>query len=48
MPWTVEFHPAAIAEAAEARRWYHARSESTGEAFMREIDRAVHAISLSP
>ena len=48
MPRPVEFHPEAIAEAAEARRWYHARSENTGEAFMDELDRAVQAISLSP
>jgi len=48
MPRVVEFHPAAIAEAAEARRWYHARSEHMGEAFMGEMDRAVEAISSSP
>ena len=44
----VEFHPAAVREAAEAYRWYAQRSERAAERFLAELDRAVLEVSSTP
>ena len=40
----LRFHPAAIAEARAARRWYADRDPAAAAAFMAELDRATNAI----
>lgn len=44
----VVLDPAAIDEAAHARRWYAERNPDTAAQFMEELDRAVAAIGESP
>ena len=44
----VLIHPAALAEAETAERWYGERSESAATEFLAEIDRALSAITESP
>jgi len=41
----VELHPAAVTEAAAARRWYAERDPEIGDAFMVALDSAVALIS---
>ena len=45
MATPVEFHPAAVTEAAEARAWYESRNRQVAIAFLREIDRVVERIT---
>jgi toxin ParE1/3/4 len=45
---TIEFHPAAVAEARAARAWYEARSPAAAEAFMAELDAVVARIVEAP
>ena len=47
-PLPVEFHPLAIEEAREARRWYARRSPDVAEQFMDELDRAVEQVAAAP
>lgn len=47
-PGEVRFHPAAIAEADEAYRWYRARSAAASAGFLAELERAVLLISEAP
>jgi plasmid stabilization system protein ParE len=44
----VEFHPDAVQEAQSAFAWYRDRNDSTAEAFLAELDRAVEVISETP
>ena len=44
----IEFHPAAIREAAAAYRWYAARSSLAAVRFAQELDDAIDAISKNP
>ena len=44
----VLIHPEAVVEAQAAAQWYRERSESAGEAFLSELDRAVEMILESP
>jgi toxin ParE1/3/4 len=48
LPKPVEFHPEAVEESEAALRWYRERSERAARAFLREIERAVAAISQTP
>lgn len=48
MPLAIELHPEAIEEAADARRWYEARSSRAALAFISELDRAMEAIATHP
>ena len=41
-------HPEAIAEARAAREWYQARNAEAAEAFMAELDLAIHRIEEAP
>jgi plasmid stabilization system protein ParE len=41
----LELHPAAIEDAAAARRWYLERSQQAADAFVAEVDRAVEMIA---
>ncbi len=45
---TVELHPEAIAEAAQARKWYAERSERAADGFIQELDQAIDRISEAP
>ena len=45
---SVNVHPAAIAEARAAYRWYRNRNETAANAFLAELDRAVNLISQTP
>ena len=42
------FHPAAIAEAEEARDWYAERSLQAAAAFLEELDQAIQSVIDSP
>jgi len=42
------FHPAAVAEAQAARRWYAERSPLAAAAFIAELDHAVAQITEAP
>jgi plasmid stabilization system protein ParE len=44
----VRFHPAALAEAEAAYRWYRERSPSASAAFRSELDRAVAQLAEAP
>ena len=44
----VEFHPEAAAEAQAATEWYRDRSIRAGEAFFRELGRAVGMLAEAP
>ena len=44
----IQFHPAAIIEARDARRWYAAREPEVADAFMREFDAAIKHIARFP
>jgi len=44
----VNFHPAALEELRQARRWYEERSPVSALALAQEIDRAVLQISEAP
>ena len=44
----VDFHPEAFAEAGEAANWYRERSPRAASDFLRELERAVQAISDAP
>jgi plasmid stabilization system protein ParE len=44
----VQLHPAALAEAEAALRWYLERSQRAAESFLREISRAVDQIAQTP
>ena len=44
----VEFHPLAIEDALEARRWYAERSQAAAEAFVRELQGAISRIEEAP
>lgn len=48
VPGNIAFHPAAIAEAAAAVRWYGEISPSIASAFISELDRAIDCIAASP
>ena len=43
-----EFHPEAIAEAREARRWYAVRDPKAAEAFLAELDQAQARVIANP
>lgn len=43
-----EYHPEAIAEAAEAYRWYKVRSEEAAENFWDELQRARELVTRRP
>ena len=45
---SVEFHPAAIAEARAAREWYAERSPVAALAFLAELDLAVERVVEAP
>jgi toxin ParE1/3/4 len=45
---TVDFHPDAVIEGAEARAWYAERSAVAAVAFVRELDSAVEAMIEQP
>jgi plasmid stabilization system protein ParE len=45
---SLEVHPAASAEAAEAIKWYFERSERASAAFQREVARAFTRIERAP
>jgi plasmid stabilization system protein ParE len=45
---TVEFHPSALAEVREARRWYALRSGEIADAFLFALDRVVERITTDP
>jgi toxin ParE1/3/4 len=45
---TFEFHPEAILEAWEARRWYAARSPQAAESFVTELDRVQSQVVTHP
>jgi plasmid stabilization system protein ParE len=47
-PLEVSFHPAAISEAAEARRWYFERSTSVAFAFDEALDAAIVQLAEHP
>jgi toxin ParE1/3/4 len=44
----IEFHPAAIREAAKSRRWYARQSPSAAAGFDAELDSAVERIQENP
>ena len=44
----VEFHPQAVIEAREARKWYAERNADVAERFLRELDRAVAQMTAAP
>ena len=44
-PRPIELHPEAIAEARAAREWYEARSAAAADAFMTELDDAIHRVN---
>jgi len=44
----VEFHPEAFAEAEAAVAWYRERSLRVAERFVRDLERAIAAISEAP
>ncbi len=44
----VSIHPAALAEAEAAVRWYRARSERAAQRFLRELGQAIDRISEDP
>src|SRR5271166_1482232 len=43
-----EFHPEAILDAWEARRWYADRNPQAADSFMAELDRAAELIIAQP
>lgn len=48
MPFSVDFHPAAVEEARAAREWYGARSPAAAAAFVGELAAAVAALDEAP
>lgn len=44
----IEYHPDAVNEAAEMRRWYAEIDPALGESFADELDRALEQIALAP
>ena len=44
----VDVHPDAVAEASAAAEWYAEQNPRAAEAFVRELDSAVAAVSESP
>ncbi len=44
----LSFHPEAIAEATEARRWYAVKRQETADGFLRELRAGYDAISQHP
>ena len=44
----IEFHPEALLEAWEARRWYAERNHKAADAFLAELDYAEAQISAHP
>ena len=46
--WPISVHPAATAEAREARLWYMERSLAAAEAWMSELDHAINLIAEAP
>ena len=47
-PATVELHPAAIAEARQARLRYASQSSVAAERFMAEVERAIERVGATP
>lgn len=47
-PLPVEFHPRAIVDAREARRWYARRSRAAANRFMAELGRVMEQIAATP
>lgn len=47
-PRPIEFHPQAVEEASEARRWYAEIDASLGLAFADELDAAVELVAAAP
>jgi toxin ParE1/3/4 len=47
-PLPIEFHPEAVAEASDARRWYSEIDPSLGQAFTDELDRAIARVAAAP
>jgi len=45
---TVDIHPAAIADAREARAWYARHDAGLGNTFMSKLDHAVEQIAGAP
>ena|SRR5258707_2479531 len=44
----LDIHPAALADLKSAVSWYDKRSESAGDGFVAEIDRAIELITAAP
>jgi plasmid stabilization system protein ParE len=47
-PLPVDFHPRAVADAKEARRWYAQRSPEAARRFVSELKRVVEQIATTP
>lgn len=47
-PLPIEFHPNAVEEASEARRWYSEIDPALGRAFADELERAIARVAAAP
>lgn len=47
-PLPIEYHPAAVSEAAESRRWYAKIDPDLGASFADELDQALEQIAETP
>lgn len=45
---SIEYHPDAVAEAAESRRWYAEIEPALGDAFADELDQALEQVAETP